>query len=236
VEQRGCFPAASVDPTEARNAPAGRRSSFPTSLIVASGNRDRILSHREVPHPVRATSEIPPGQSMIPRRTPCRDTESLEIAGRDPRTLTCAARGGPPRWGGTASTARPAEDREALKQELERICLKALSIRSSERYTTVKDMAEDLRAYLRAGGVEIVGQCEMKGSGHWGRGSVITARQGRDGPRPRRRNSPLSNREDGVRIPPMTTVRNVARSDPTACYGWRVALTRLIPTGHFLLA
>ncbi len=37
---------------------------------------------------------------------------------------------------------------ENVPKELDRICLKALSKRASERYSTAKDMAEDLRAFL----------------------------------------------------------------------------------------
>ena len=36
----------------------------------------------------------------------------------------------------------------SIPKELERICLKALSKRASERYTTAKDMADDLRHFL----------------------------------------------------------------------------------------
>src|SRR5271157_3987078 len=38
---------------------------------------------------------------------------------------------------------------DAIPKELERICLKALSKRASERYTTARDMAGDLRDWLR---------------------------------------------------------------------------------------
>ena len=37
---------------------------------------------------------------------------------------------------------------DMIPKELERICLKALSKRASERYTTAKDMADDLRHFL----------------------------------------------------------------------------------------
>ncbi len=39
---------------------------------------------------------------------------------------------------------------DTIPKELERICLKALSKRASERYTTAKDMADDLRHFLAA--------------------------------------------------------------------------------------
>jgi serine/threonine protein kinase len=42
---------------------------------------------------------------------------------------------------------RQLDDR--IPKELERICLKALSRRASDRYTTGKDMAEDLRRVIR---------------------------------------------------------------------------------------
>ncbi len=40
---------------------------------------------------------------------------------------------------------------DGIPKELERICLKALAKRASERYTTAKDMAEDLRQFLGEG-------------------------------------------------------------------------------------
>jgi serine/threonine protein kinase len=49
----------------------------------------------------------------------------------------------------TTFEARPPRQLDdAVPRELERICLKALSKRASERYTTAKDMAEDLRHFL----------------------------------------------------------------------------------------
>ena len=42
----------------------------------------------------------------------------------------------------------PASTTTHIPKELERICLKALSKRASERYTTAKDMADDLRHFL----------------------------------------------------------------------------------------
>src|ERR1700676_5401067 len=39
---------------------------------------------------------------------------------------------------------------DTIPKELERICLKALSKRASERYTTTKDMGDDLRHFLAA--------------------------------------------------------------------------------------
>jgi serine/threonine protein kinase len=49
----------------------------------------------------------------------------------------------------SAVEARPPRQLEdAIPKEMERICLKALSKRASERYTTAKDFAEDLRHFL----------------------------------------------------------------------------------------
>ncbi len=42
----------------------------------------------------------------------------------------------------------PRQYDDALPKELERICLKALSKRASDRYTTAKDMADDLRYWI----------------------------------------------------------------------------------------
>ena len=42
----------------------------------------------------------------------------------------------------------PRQIDDRIPKELERICLKALSRRASDRYTTAKDMAEDLRHFL----------------------------------------------------------------------------------------
>jgi eukaryotic-like serine/threonine-protein kinase len=44
---------------------------------------------------------------------------------------------------------------DTIPKELERICLKALSKRASERYTTAKDMAEDLRHFLAEASAEV---------------------------------------------------------------------------------
>src|SRR5262245_47797910 len=49
----------------------------------------------------------------------------------------------------TAQEARPPRQcDDTIPKELERICLKALAKRASERYTTAKDMAEDLRQFF----------------------------------------------------------------------------------------
>jgi eukaryotic-like serine/threonine-protein kinase len=48
---------------------------------------------------------------------------------------------------------------DCIPKELERICLKALSKRASDRYTTAKDMADDLRHFLSAPKMQ---QCDPK--------------------------------------------------------------------------
>ena len=55
----------------------------------------------------------------------------------------------------TTREARPPRQwDDAIPKELERICLKALSKRASERYSTAKDMADDLRHFLAGASVE----------------------------------------------------------------------------------
>ncbi len=52
---------------------------------------------------------------------------------------------------GSITRAEPRPPRQIddkIPKELERICQKALSKRTSERYTTAKDMAEDLQSFL----------------------------------------------------------------------------------------
>jgi serine/threonine protein kinase len=44
----------------------------------------------------------------------------------------------------------PRQVDDTIPRELERVCLKALSRRASERFTTARDMAEDLRYFLRS--------------------------------------------------------------------------------------
>jgi serine/threonine-protein kinase len=50
----------------------------------------------------------------------------------------------------TTEPRPPRQANEAIPRELERICLKALSKRAMERYTTALDLAADLRHYLAA--------------------------------------------------------------------------------------
>ena len=49
----------------------------------------------------------------------------------------------------TTEARPPRQIDDTIPKELERICLKALSKRASERYTTARDMAEDLRLFLQ---------------------------------------------------------------------------------------
>ena len=48
----------------------------------------------------------------------------------------------------TLDVRPPRQWDEAIPKELERICIKSLSKRAAERYTTAKDMADDLRCWL----------------------------------------------------------------------------------------
>jgi serine/threonine protein kinase/formylglycine-generating enzyme required for sulfatase activity len=48
----------------------------------------------------------------------------------------------------TAEPRPPRQVDDAIPKELERVCLKALAKRAADRYTTAKDMAEDLRHFL----------------------------------------------------------------------------------------
>jgi serine/threonine protein kinase/tetratricopeptide (TPR) repeat protein len=53
----------------------------------------------------------------------------------------------------TQAEARPPRQiDDTIPKELERICLKGLAKRASERYTTARDMAEDLRLFLQTAG------------------------------------------------------------------------------------
>ncbi len=52
----------------------------------------------------------------------------------------------------TTEARPPRQVDDTIPKELERICQKALSKRTSERYSTAKDMAEDLRSFLQTMG------------------------------------------------------------------------------------
>src|SRR5205085_10382565 len=49
----------------------------------------------------------------------------------------------------TVEPRPPRQIDDTIPKELERICQKALSKRASERYSTARDMAEDLRLFLQ---------------------------------------------------------------------------------------
>ena len=56
-----------------------------------------------------------------------------------------------------ATEARPPRQiDDTIPKELERICLKALSKRATERYNTALDMAEDLREFLKTAGATVL--------------------------------------------------------------------------------
>jgi eukaryotic-like serine/threonine-protein kinase len=52
----------------------------------------------------------------------------------------------------TTEARPPRQIEDSIPKELERICLKALSKRATERYNTALDMAEDLREFLKTAG------------------------------------------------------------------------------------
>src|SRR5271166_4263647 len=52
----------------------------------------------------------------------------------------------------TTEPRPPRQINDTIPKELERICLKAMSKRASDRYTTAKDMAEDLCLFLQTAG------------------------------------------------------------------------------------
>ena len=59
----------------------------------------------------------------------------------------------------TTEPRPPRQTDEPIPKELERICQKALAKRASERYSTAKDMAEDLRLFLQTTGGTVVAGC-----------------------------------------------------------------------------
>jgi hypothetical protein len=48
----------------------------------------------------------------------------------------------------TVDPLPPRQCNEQIPQQLERICLKAIAKRASERYPTARDLVDDLRHYL----------------------------------------------------------------------------------------
>lgn len=55
----------------------------------------------------------------------------------------------------TADPRPPRQVDDSIPKELERICLKALSKQASQRYSTARDLADDLRVFLGAGVVAV---------------------------------------------------------------------------------
>jgi serine/threonine protein kinase len=60
----------------------------------------------------------------------------------------------------------PRQIDDGIPHEFERICLKALSKRISDRYTTAKDLAEDLKCHLIGEGKASVSRAAPSESGH----------------------------------------------------------------------
>jgi serine/threonine protein kinase/formylglycine-generating enzyme required for sulfatase activity len=58
----------------------------------------------------------------------------------------------------------PRQVDDAIPRELERICLKALAKKASERYSTAKDLADDLRQWVAGDGWRVAGE-EVTGGG-----------------------------------------------------------------------
>ena len=121
-----------------RSGVAGPGSGPGTAL-----RRDARL-HESRTGPRRRASRRRPQRHFQPRRRPLRtaDRPAAVPVGFD--RLSC--------WGrsSTASRGRPGRSTTPVPKELDRICLKALSKRASERYSTARDMAEDLRHFLAA--------------------------------------------------------------------------------------
>jgi formylglycine-generating enzyme required for sulfatase activity len=78
----------------------------------------------------------------------------------------------------------PRQVDDTIPRELERICLKALSKRAPERYTTARDMAEDLRHFLQIGAMDGPSTTAAVATGAVATGvaAPITPTPGRSGP------------------------------------------------------
>ena len=102
----------------------------------------------------------------------------------------------------------PRQFDDAIPKELERICLKAMAKRASERYTTAKDMADDLQFFAKQAASETVVSSSKSGSD-----SVISAAE----------LTPSSTIQggDSTRNPPT----------PTACDDSQNAPLRIVPKG-----
>ena len=68
------------------------------------------------------------------------------LTGRRP--FRTGPKGGLPEQAAHGEVRPPRQCDDRIPKELERICLKALAKRASERYTTARDMADDLRCFL----------------------------------------------------------------------------------------
>ncbi len=77
----------------------------------------------------------------------------------------------------------PRQVDDTIPRELERICLKSLSKRASERYTTARDMADDLRHFLQVGAMGGPSTTAAVGPGPvaTGEAAPITPTPGRSG-------------------------------------------------------
>jgi eukaryotic-like serine/threonine-protein kinase len=61
----------------------------------------------------------------------------------------------------TTEPRPPRQIDDSIPKELERICLKALSKRANDRYTTARDMADDLRVFLQDAGSAVTPAAPM---------------------------------------------------------------------------
>ncbi|MCB9873530.1 MAG: SUMF1/EgtB/PvdO family nonheme iron enzyme [Planctomycetaceae bacterium] len=102
----------------------------------------------------------------------------------------------------------PRQFDDAIPKELERICLKAMAKRASERYTTAKDMADDLQFFAKQAASETVVSSSKSGSD-----SVISAAE--------LTSSSTIQGGDSTRHPPT----------PTACDDPQNAPLRIVPKG-----
>ncbi|MCL4206383.1 MAG: protein kinase [Pirellulaceae bacterium] len=96
----------------------------------ARGETDRVDSRTDV-YGLGATM-----YAMLTRRAPFESQDMDELSGQ----VTNLTFGPQP----------PREINPAIPEELERICLKALSKHATERYATAQEMVEDLREFLRS--------------------------------------------------------------------------------------
>ena len=84
----------------------------------------------------------------------------------------------------TTEVRPPRQLDDTIPKELERICLRALALRLSDRYTIAKDMAEDLRAYLESAGSDRPAAKKRgadPGRGKWSPGRAEPRADGRTG-------------------------------------------------------